>query len=62
MMLHKIKGMSKLILTLRQSIVIETAKTPNPNFIKFIPVGHNVLGDQGTLDIPSVEYSDVRIC
>lgn len=53
--------MSKLILTLRQSIVIETAKTPNPNFIKFIPVGHNVLGDQGTLDIPSVEYSDVRI-
>lgn len=46
--------MNKLVLTLSRNIAIETAKTPNPNFIKFIPVGHNVLGDQGTLDIPSV--------
>lgn len=59
-MFRKISRIGKLVLTLSQSIVIETAKTPNPNFIKFIPVGHNVLGDQGTLDIPSVEYSEVR--
>lgn len=46
-----------LFLQLRRSIAIETAKTPNPNFLKFIPVGQEVLGNQGTLDIPSVAYS-----
>jgi hypothetical protein len=34
-------------------------KTPNPNFLKFFPIGHHVLGEQGTLDISSREYSDV---
>lgn len=46
--------LNKIILKITHNIAIETAKTPNPNFIKFIPVGHSVLGDQGTLDIPSV--------
>ena len=40
-------------------ISIETMGTPNPNFLKFIPVGHKVLGDEGTLDIPSRQYSEV---
>lgn len=38
---------------------IETLKTPNPNFIKLVPIGHQVLGDEGTLDIPSRKYSEV---
>ena len=42
-----------------KSISIETMQTPNPNFIKFVPVGHSVLGDEGTLDIPSKKYSEV---
>jgi hypothetical protein len=60
-MLLKKSLIPKLILKLARNIAIETAKTPNPNFIKFIPVGHSVLGDQGTLDIPSAQYSDVKI-
>ena len=53
---HIIKS---LTLKLLQPISIETMKTPNPNFIKFIPVGRSVLGDEGTLDIPSRQYSEV---
>jgi len=31
--------------------------TPNPNFLKFVPVGAKVLGDEGTLDISSAQYA-----
>ena len=54
------KGLKKTLgLTLKciQTISIEAVQTPNPNFLKFVPVGHKVLGDEGTLDIPSKEYS-----
>lgn len=34
-------------------ISIDTFQTPNPNFLKFVPSGRQVLGDEGTLDIPS---------
>lgn len=57
-----VQSMSKVMsLTMKilKKISIETIKTPNPNFIKFIPVGCRVLGDEGTLDIPSSNYSDV---
>jgi len=59
MFVRKIGLLASLIKTCRQSIAIETSKTPNPNFIKFIPVGHTVLGDMGTLDISSSQFSDV---
>lgn len=57
-----IKRLSKMV-TLTSKFIrlvsIETMVTPNPNFIKFIPVGRQVLGDEGTLDIPSKQYSEV---
>jgi hypothetical protein len=59
MFVRKIGLLASLIKTCRQGIAIETSKTPNPNFIKFIPVGHTVLGDMGTLDISSSQFSDV---
>jgi hypothetical protein len=40
-------------------IHIDSLKTPNPNFLKFIPDGQNVLGDKGTLDISSVQYANI---
>ena len=40
-------------------ISISTHITPNPNFLKFVPDGHRVLGDMGTLDMVSKEYSTV---
>lgn len=54
MFITKISKINFLQNAIIQKIAIETMKTPNPNFIKFIPVGHSVLGDQGTLDISSV--------
>ena len=48
-----------LQLKLINMIHIETFQTPNPNFLKFIPTGQRVLGDQGTLDIVSKDYATV---
>ena len=45
MFIKKLKAFSPILNLLRQGIVIETMKTPNPNFIKFIPIDHKVLGD-----------------
>ena len=39
------KSFTSVVKILKQSIVIETMKTPNPNFIKFIPINNKVLGD-----------------
>jgi len=52
MFIKNIKA-SALLQIIRRNITIETSKTPNPNFLKFIPLGYNVLGEEGTLDIPS---------
>lgn len=52
-------SLRSLLLRNIHRIAIETSKTPNPNFLKFIPVGHVVLGDQGTLDISGPQFSDV---
>lgn len=41
------------------NIYVEAQKTPNPNFLKFIPDGHNVLGQEGTLDISDPKYAEV---
>lgn len=48
-----------LIHKLTANIHVEVFKTPNPNFVKFMPVGCRVLGSNGTLDISSEKYSDV---
>lgn len=40
-------------------IHIDSLKTPNPNFLKFIPCGKDILGGKGTLDISSVQYADI---
>ena len=48
---------------LRHNIIslihIDSLKTPNPNFLKFIPCGKDILGAKGTLDISSVQYADI---
>lgn len=48
-----------LLLNNRYNIYVETQKTPNPNFLKFIPDGQNVLGSEGTLDISDPKYAEV---
>jgi hypothetical protein len=47
------KNMKSLTTVLKKYVRIESMKTPNPNFLKFVPIGHQVLGETGTLDIPS---------
>ena len=39
--------------TIRMQLFIQTQKTPNPDFLKFLPNGKVVMGDKGTVDIPS---------
>ena len=48
-----------LLSKLASFIHIESLKTPNPNFLKFVPSGKNILGDKGTLDISAPEYSSI---
>jgi len=45
MFLNRFKGGASLTRKLISWISIETLKTPNPNFIKLVPVGHQVLGE-----------------
>ena len=59
MIINQLKKGASLTTKMMKWISIETLKTPNPNFIKLVPVGHQVLGDDGTLDIPSKQYSEV---
>jgi hypothetical protein len=59
MIINQLKKGVSLTTKMMKWISIETLKTPNPNFIKLVPVGHQVLGDDGTLDIPSKQYSEV---
>ena len=59
MFIQRAHKLMVLTTKMMKSISIETMQTPNPNFIKFVPVGHSVLGDEGTLDIPSKKYSEV---
>lgn len=44
----------KLLVPFMQ-LFIQTKKTPNPDFLKFLPNGKVVMGDQGTVDMPSEE-------
>ena len=44
MIIKKIKSFNYLLKTLKHNIAIETMKTPNPNFLKFIPINSTVLG------------------
>jgi len=34
-------------------------KTPNPNFLKFVPQGKDIMGSKGSLDIPGPQYAEV---
>lgn len=36
-------------------LFIQTKKTPNPDFLQFLPNGKVVMGDKGTVDMPSEE-------
>lgn len=36
------------------NLFIQTQKTPNPNFLKFLPISKVVMGDQDTVDIRSL--------
>lgn len=40
-------------------IHIDSLKTPNPNFLKFVPSGKDILGEKGTLDISSPQYANI---
>ena len=37
------------------NLFIQTHKTPNPNFLKFIPVSKLVMGAEDPIDIPTPE-------
>jgi hypothetical protein len=36
------------------NLFIQTQKTPNPNFLKFLPASKVVMGDSDTVDIRSL--------
>ena len=41
-----------------RSLFIKTEKTPNPNFLKFVP-GKEVMGDRGTMDFPDYKFTHI---
>ena len=41
-----------------RSLFIKSEKTPNPNFLKFIP-GKTVMGDKGTMDFPDYKFTHI---
>lgn len=49
--------LKKALLSLRMSLFIQTQKTPNPDFLKFLPSGKVVMGDKGTVDIPNEDIA-----
>ena len=49
----------ELVKQMQAYIYVEAKPTPNPNFLKFIPEGQNVLGSEGTLDISDVKFAEV---
>ena len=42
---------NKLINKVAAPIFIQTKKTPNPDFLKFVPGSHVVMGDKDPVDI-----------
>ena len=48
-----------LVRKLMSLIHIDTLKTPNPNFLKFVPTGKDVMGNKGSLDIPGPQYANI---
>jgi hypothetical protein len=59
MFIRNTKLFQSLVTRIMLNIQIESVKTPNPNFLKFIPVGREILGEKGTLDISSKQYSSI---
>lgn len=49
--------LKSFINTIKMNLFIETKKTPNPDFLKFLPNGKIVMGDQQTVDMPSEEVA-----
>lgn len=47
--------LSRLIFRRAMNIFIQTKKTPNPDFLKFLPGSHSVMGSEETIDIASEE-------
>lgn len=45
--------MQRLNMSLKAFVFIQTKKTPNPDFLKFVPGSKIVMGDQPPLDIAS---------
>lgn len=54
---YKIKAI--LNFKLFNMIHIDSLKTPNPNFLKFVAQGKDILGDRGTLDISAIQFANV---
>jgi hypothetical protein len=46
--------MINLLLRTSYNLFIQTSKTPNPNFLKFIPVSKSVMGASDPVDISSI--------
>lgn len=46
--------MINLLLRNSFNLFIQTSKTPNPNFLKFIPVSKSVMGSYDPVDISSI--------
>ena len=54
------KGLDKKKILYRgiQTIFVQSHVTPNPNYLKFIPQGEKVLGEDGTLDISDRKFAE----
>lgn len=44
--------LKKILTSLQASLFIQTKKTPNPDFLQFLPQSHAVMGANDSVDIP----------
>lgn len=44
--------LKKILTSLQASLFIQTKKTPNPDFLQFLPQSHVVMGANDSVDIP----------
>lgn len=44
--------LKNLIVKIRANLFIQTKKTPNPDFLQFLPQSHIVMGANDSVDIP----------
>ena len=47
--------MLKLTKIIKAHLFIQTKKTPNPDFLQFLPQSKTVMGSSGSVDIPDEE-------